>query len=110
LKDPAKYADRREPKTAPLGEPSPYLTGRARAAWFSFAAELPWLAESDRSILEVACLVRGKLMNGDDLAANHLTVLRQCLSTLGATPADHSRITTAEEQDADDPTAVFFNA
>jgi hypothetical protein len=23
---------------------------------------------------------------------------------------DHSRITTAEEQDADDPTAVFFNA
>jgi hypothetical protein len=110
LKDPAKYADRREPKTAPLGEPSPYLTGRARAAWFSFAAELPWLAESDRSTLEVACLVRGKLMNGDDLAANHLTVLRQCLSMLGATPADHSRITTAEEQDADDPTAVFFNA
>jgi hypothetical protein len=111
LKGPAKYADRREPKTAPLGEPSPHLTGIVRAAWFSFVAEIPWLVESDRAVLEVACHIRGQLMAGEeDIRAAHLNLLRQCLSTMGATPADRSRITAPKEPEPDDPTAVFFNA
>jgi hypothetical protein len=110
LKNPARYKNRVEPATLPLGEPSPHLNASSRVAWFAFASEIPWLAESDRAILEVACQVRGKLMAGEDLNAPLLTVLRQCLSSLGATPADRSRIMAAEEKDADDPTAVFFNA
>src|SRR3954452_2736625 len=96
LLNPGRYSDRKEPKTVPLGEPSPHLKGMQRAAWFAFAAELPWLAESDRAILEVACQVRGKLMAGEqDMPANHLNLLKQCLQNMGATPADRSRVSTA---------------
>jgi hypothetical protein len=110
LLNPGRYSDRREPKTVPLGEPSPHLTGMARAAWFAFASEIPWLAESDRSILELACHIRGRLMSGEDVGANHLTLLRQCLSTMGATPADRSRVSTVPEEPNDDPASIFFNA
>jgi hypothetical protein len=99
----------RDRGTVPLGEPSPHLTPMQRAAWFSFAAEIPWLAESDRSILELACHVRGRLMAGEDLNAPLLTVLRQTLSAWGATPADRSRISAAKKPD-DDPASIFFNA
>jgi hypothetical protein len=50
-------------------------------------------------------------MNGDDLAANHLAVLRQRLSTLGATPADRSRVPAGDDGESNtDPTAVFFHS
>jgi hypothetical protein len=109
VKHPERYANRREPKVIPLGEPSPHLSANGRVAWFAFKSEVPWLAESDRAIMEVACHVRGRLIGGDDVGAAYLTLFRQTLSALGATPADRSRITTAEEP-ADDPLDGFFNA
>jgi hypothetical protein len=108
-KNPQLFRGRAEPKTVPLGEPSPHLGANGRVAWFAFKSELPWLGESDRAIMEIACHVRGKLINGADMTAAELTLLRQTLSTLGATPADRSRIMTAEEQ-TQDPLADFFNA
>jgi hypothetical protein len=91
VKHPERFRSRTEPETVPLGPPSPHLNSNARVAWFSFVSELPWLAESDRAILEIACHVRGRLIAGDDVGAAYLTLLRQTLSALGATPADRSR-------------------
>jgi hypothetical protein len=109
IANPHRFTSRAEPKVIPLGEPSPHLGANGRVAWFAFKSELPWLGESDRAIMEVACHVRGRLIDGADMTAAELTLLRQTLSTLGATPADRSRITTAEEQ-TQDPLADFFNA
>jgi hypothetical protein len=53
--------------------------------------------------------VRGRLIAGEDMTAAQLTLLRQTLSAMGATPADRSRISTLEEPD-EDPASIFFNA
>lgn len=109
LKNPALFAAREEPKVVPLGPPSPYLKPMARVAWFAFVSELPWLAESDRAILELASHIRGRLMEGEDLGINYLTGLRQILSTLGATPADRSRVPAGEDPNRlVDPVEKFF--
>lgn len=109
ITNPARFKDRREPASVPLGEPSPYLTDMQQAAWRSFQAEIPWLAESDRALLELACQVRARMLEGELLTVNYLTVLRQCLSAMGATPADRSRVAIAGDQ-PEDPLADYFNA
>lgn len=109
LKNPALFADRVEPKVEPLGPPAPHVAGHARVAWYSFVAELPWLAESDRAMLEVASLLRGRMLSGEDMPINALTLLRQCLQTLGATPADRSRVPAGDDPNrVVDPVEQFF--
>jgi hypothetical protein len=109
LKNPKLFAGRKEPKITPLGNPSPHLNAMQRTAWEAFKLEIPWLAESDRAILEGACVLRARAFSGDELSVPALTALRQYLSVLGATPADRTRIVVAEDgQDVSDPTAGYF--
>lgn len=109
IKNPKLFAGRTEPSVTPLGKPSPHLNAMQRTAWVAFQSEIPWLAESDRAIMEVACHVRAKLLEGMDMPMAALTVLRQCLSCMGATPADRSRIVVRDEDEPADPAAEFFN-
>ena len=57
--------------------------------------------------MEVACYVRGRMMAGEEMGVQQLTVLRQCLNVMGATPADRSKIRQAEQPPAD-PVEKFF--
>jgi hypothetical protein len=109
LKNQARFATRKEPKTVPLGEPSPHLNPMAKCAWFAFQSELPWLSESDRGVMELACHIRGKLMAGEDPSPAYLTLLRQSLQTMGATPADRSRVPAGDDGvSVTDPVEKFF--
>jgi hypothetical protein len=108
LANPKRFTDRTEPEVIPLGDPSPHMTANSRVAWFAFKSELPWLGESDRAIMEIACHVRGKLMAGEDLMPHFLTILRQTLSALGATPADRQRVKTPDAKPMLDPVEKFF--
>lgn len=97
--NPGRYRDRKKNEPTGLsgvGDPPDYIVDtdvcHARKAWKEFAVELPWLTESDRSILEVACKIRGDLMAMQDVGVPRLTLLRGLLQSLGATPADKSKV------------------
>lgn len=109
LKNPALFRDRAEPETVPLGPPSPHLDANSRVAWFAYVSELPWLRESDRSILEIASNLRGMIMQGEDLQVSYLNLLVKCIGLLGATPADRSKVPAGDNANrVIDPVEKFF--
>jgi hypothetical protein len=104
-KNPQRHRDRTEPKVSPLGSPSPFLTDKGQEAWEAFKRELPWLAESDRSLVEIAAHVRGRLLGGEDVGVTALSMLQSILSKMGASPADRSKVAAP---DGDEPEDEFF--
>src|SRR4051794_16888410 len=105
---PARFKGRSDPKTAPIGAAPDWMDDNQRAAWNLFRAEVSWLAEADRGLVEVAACIRGRLIAGEQVGVPSLTLLRQCLGQMGATPADRSKVDVAEEPD-DDPAREFFS-
>lgn len=98
---------RKEPKAAPVGKPPKRLTEIEREAWEELVDELPWLARSDRKVLEVAAKLTARMMTGPEMGVNALAQLRLCLSSMGATPADRSKVSARDEED-DDPAAAYL--
>ncbi|RAI00139.1 hypothetical protein DLJ53_20735 [Acuticoccus sediminis] len=78
-----------------------------RAAWDRFRAEIPWLTEADRVLVEVASTLRARLATDPAMSVNAIAQLRMCLSAMGATPADRSRVDIP--QNDDDPLTCYFN-
>lgn len=109
LKNPGLFKDRRDPAADPLGPPSPWMDTDTVAAWKCFVREVPWLMESDRMHLEIACMLRGRLMAGKEVGVQALNLLRQCGGQMGANPADRSRITVGPDAGTD-PADEYFNA
>lgn len=107
-RDPGRYGGRSEPRTRALGEPSASLDAAAREAWKLFTDEIPWLAESDRALVEIACTLRARLMTDPEMGVNALAQLRMCLSAMGASPADRSKV-GAQDEPEDDPADKFLN-
>ena len=106
LQNPARFEARNDPSVAHLGAPSAYLSEDAKRAWGCFTAELPWLVESDRALLEVASTIRARFWTGDPVGINSLQTFSAILSKLGATPADRSRVTMPS---APDEHSEFFD-
>ena len=104
---PGRYASRAEPKGEPLGAPPAGLTAGQRAAWRQLAGELPWLAKSDRAMLTLAARLADRVDSDPACPLAAFTQLRLCLSSLGATPVDRSKVNAATDDD-DDPAAAFF--
>jgi phage terminase small subunit len=109
-KNPGRFAMRKEPATTPLGAPSKWLTPAARAAWRMWAKEIPWLAESDRMVVEMASILRAKLMAGEDIGGvSGLKELRLLAGQLGATPADRSKIKVNDDGEAPRENDSYFH-
>jgi hypothetical protein len=106
-KNPQRFRTRREPPTTELGQPPAWMDAPRRAAWATFARELPWLRESDRALLEIACTLRARMTAGEVLSVNALALLRQCLGQMGATPADRTKVVIPAEPEAD-PADEYF--
>ena len=107
-KNPGRYSKRHEPVVSdPIGEPPDWLPEPAQAAWHDLVPRLPWLNRSHRGIVEITCLLTGKLATGD-ASVSALNLLRQCLGQLGATPADFARVGYAPP-DVDEIDDEFFN-
>lgn len=89
----ARFRGRADPKVPPISSTPPaWMDDGQAAAWRLFCSELPWLRRSDTALLEVACVIRARVTAGNLAGAPMLTLLRQCLGQLGATPCDRSRI------------------
>lgn len=78
-----------------LGEPSEHLDKFAMAAWVQFKREVPWLKESHRALMEIACYFRGQMFEGKPLRATDLNSFQSILSKIGATPSDEGKIAAA---------------
>lgn len=105
-RSPGRFKDRANPKVAALGEPPQRLSQPIKAAWLDLADDLPWLARSDRAMLElIARLVVMAQEPGAPVAV--LAQLRLALSSLAATPVDRSKVAVADD-DSDDPAERFF--
>ncbi|MGI3185290.1 hypothetical protein [Nioella aestuarii] len=103
---PGRHKSRSEPSVAPIGNPPDRLSGVERRAWLSLVADLPWLGRSDRMLVELAARLTVVVSEPDaPLAA--FTQLRLCLSSMGGTPVDRSKV-AAPNSDTDDPGAEFF--
>jgi len=97
-KNPQRHRDRKEPKTKPLGKPSKFLDPFGVQAWEGYKAELPWLMESDRSLVEIASSVRGRLLAGEDVGVTALSMLQSILSKMGGSPADRSKVNAPDDE------------
>ena len=111
-KNPQRHRDRKAPAgVAPLGEPSAYLEPHEKQAFKRFQKELPWLKESHRLLVEIAARFRGQLMHPDlekrGLSLQGMQELRRILGSLGATPADESKVSMADGGDEDEDDALF---
>ncbi|MBK0399513.1 hypothetical protein H0I76_09945 [Limibaculum sp. M0105] len=84
------------------------MSDAERDAWLELADEMPWLAHSDRKIVEVAAKLTVRLAADTDMGVNALAQLRMCLSSMGGTPADRSKVVLPDDED-DDPLAEFLN-
>jgi len=108
IRNPARHRGRNDPSVAPLGDPSTFLADDQREVWRQFQAEIPWLVESDRSLVELATILRTRMIAGGEVGVNQLQVLSAVLSKLGATPVDRSRINAPA--DDEEPDEFFGNA
>ena len=107
LRNPSRYAGSNSPLANVIGDPPERMTEAAKAAWYEFEKELPWLNRSHRAIVKLASVLRAKFDEGAD-GINHIQVYSAILSKLGATPADASRVFWPSEDD-EDPADGFFN-
>lgn len=109
LKNKARHAPRKERSSSALGHPSAWLAGTQLAVWAAFQKELPWLCERDRSLVEIATVVRARLMDGQDVGVNALALLRLSLAQMGATPADATRVSAGSDDEPAKLEDKYFN-
>jgi len=107
IKNAGRFSERKAPKFRAVGEPFARMTEHQREAWDQFRDELPWLNNSHRALLEVACNVRARLASGDEVGINVLQTYSSILSKLAATPVDETKVAHGDEGDAD-PADRFF--
>ena len=98
LKNPKRFRGRADPKVDVLGPPPAHLDAAQAQAWRALAAEIPWLRASDRALVEIATRLRVRITE-PDCPVTVFAQLRLCMSSLGATPVDRSRIALAAEDE-----------
>lgn len=105
-----KYRDRKEPQSQPLGRPSSTLNKQECKAWLMITHEAPWLREGDRVLVELVCQLRAKMWTRKGLDREDVNTLIRCLSKLGMTPTDRSRVQVSDgDESQKDPAERFFN-
>ena len=108
-KDPQRFKDRAEPVVnSPLGAPPQWMNAD-QEAWNTFRTELSWLNKSHRSLVEIASTIRARVMSGADIGVKALSLLRQCLGQMGATPTDSSKVTMPDDSKPNDPADKYFS-
>lgn len=106
-KDPQRFKDRATPTVAPLGTPPERLSEAVKAAWIDLADDLPWLARSDRKMLELTAQL-SVMAQEPGAPVSVFAQLRLALGSLAATPVDRSKVAVADDDDKD-PLAEFIN-
>ena len=107
-RNPKRHSGRSNPKVPRLGSAPKSLTDDEVEAWEMFRDEMPWLGKSDRTLVTIASRLRARMLTDPEISVNVAAQLRMCMSSMGGTPADRSKISEPDEKD-DDPAAEFIN-
>lgn len=75
----------------PIGDPPKRLSVKQRHAWAEHVAMAPWVTASHRGILELTSRL-AVLVWEDKADGGDKRLYSQCLTKLGITPADNSRV------------------
>lgn len=102
-----RFKDRKEPQgIPPLGKPPKWIkdttANKALTAWKEFARDYPWLNDSHRTHLVIACSIYGRVIADQDVGVQALNLLRQCVGQMGGNPADATKITVPNDEDQDE--------
>ena len=110
-KDPQRKAARSgEPRPeGALGNPPECFDAVHIELWNEIQAEVPArvLTSADRTLVEIVCRLKLKLRTGK-IHGGELSVLASCLTRMGLTPADRSRISIPKQEE--DPNADPLDA
>jgi hypothetical protein len=101
VKNPKRYAGRADPVLPGVGKAPARLSPEQRATWADLVSDLPWLRRSDRTLLELACRLTTRMQTDPEMGISALAQLRLCLSSMGATPTDRSKVAMPEDNVAD---------
>lgn len=107
-KNPQRFKHRKEPAQLPLGAPPRGFTDAERNAWAEFADEIPWLCKADRVQVEIAARLKARMQSDPDFPIGGYAQLRMCLASMGATPADRSKVAHGDDDQDDDPANEFL--
>jgi hypothetical protein len=108
-RSPGRFKGRAAPRVRSLGPAPKRLTEEQREIWDEFNDEFPWLGRSDRALVESAVILRALLQQlGADAPIALHAQMRLCLSSMGGTPVDRSKVETPDEQE-EDPADEFLN-
>jgi len=93
-----------EPRpSGPLGDPPRCLNRNERQAWRELERLAPArvLTNADRWLVEIASRLMAKMRKpgGPGLRPGELGILTQCLSRMGLSPADRSKVVVVAEND-----------
>ena len=102
-----RFKDRKEPQgIPPLGKPPKWIkdteANKALTAWKEFAKDYPWLNDSHRTHLVIACSIYGRVIADQDVGVQALNLLRQCVGQMGGNPADATKISVQNDEDEDE--------
>lgn len=100
-KNPGRFAGRPKVKAVPLGAPPAKFDADQKAAWRAFADEMPWLNKSDRTVVQVASRLRAAMENDPQFPMAGFAQLRMCLSAMGGTPTDRTKVSAPDDKDED---------
>jgi len=100
-KDPQRRRPDEPKPNGPLGQPPPAFDNEPglTAIWHELAAMVPAnvLATSDHWLVELACRTMQKVRK-DTALASERNLLLSCLSRMGLTPSDRSKIAVPQEE------------
>ena len=100
---------RSDPKTSgPIGDAPPSLPTELHSIWYELAEHAPLnvLRSADRGILETAARLLFKIRKSLDIEPAIAGQFIKCLSAMGMTPADRSKVHAPKEK-AENPFAKF---
>lgn len=106
-RSPGRFKDRSKPKHKPIGAPPRSFDVHQKAAWVAFVDEMPWLSKSDRTVVQVASRLRAAMENDPQFPMAGFAQLRMCISAMGGTPADRTKVSAPDEED-EDPADEFL--
>lgn len=101
-KNPGRFKDRAKPKGKSVGAPPDHLTVEARRAWRMFVSRMPWLSASDEAMLELASMIRGLILAGEEVGVQKLGLYATTLSKLGASPTDRTKVAMPDDDEEEE--------
>ena len=107
-KDPQRKRPHEPKPTGSLGEPPVDFDEVLKALWQDLARMVPAgvLTNADRWLVELTCRTRQQVRKGTALAAER-NLLLSCLSRMGLTPANRSKIAVPQEKQELDELAAL---